>query len=110
VVSAWSAYPDPRTLGDDLAGASREWRSALVARLAACQAELDEVLPRLRAHAPVYAELVAATDRLGLLLSALQIRDQELDGMDASMARDRLLARLGQVDDEMSADARLALN
>jgi len=33
-----------------------------------------------------------------------------LHGMDASMARDRLLARLGQVDDEIAADARLELN
>jgi hypothetical protein len=110
VVSAWSAYPDPRTLGDDLADASPEWRSALVARLAACQAELDEVLPRLRAHVLVYAELIAARDRLGLLLSALQVRDQELDGVDASTARDRLLARLSEVDDEMAADARLQLH
>src|SRR6266545_2708309 len=110
VVSAWSAYPDPRTLGDDLAGASPEWRSALVARLAACQAELDEVLPRLRVHGLLYAELVAAAARLGLLLSALRVRDPELDEVDASMARDKLLSRLGEVDDEIAADARLGLN
>src|SRR5438105_917634 len=102
VVSAWSAYPDPRTLGDALAGASPEWQSALVARLAACQAELDEVLPRLRAHALLYAELAAAAARLGLLLSALRVRDRELNEVDASMARDKLLALLAQGGDDLA--------
>ena len=55
-------------------------------------------------------EIDARYDRLGLLLSALQVRDQELDGVDASTARDRLLARLSEVDDEMAADARLQLH
>jgi len=30
--------------------------------------------------------------------------------VDASMARDKLLSRLGEVDDEIAADARLGLN
>src|SRR6266536_1955895 len=47
---------------------------------------------------------------VGLLLSALRVRDPELDEVDASMARDKLLSRLGEVDDEIAADARLGLN
>jgi len=107
VVTAWSAYPDPRTLGDDLARASSPWRRRLLARLEACRAELEDVLPQLRADDGLHAELLAATERVGLLVEALRLRERELPECARSIARrrDHLLPRLADVDDDTGSDA-----
>jgi hypothetical protein len=113
-VSAWEAYPDPRTLPRDLAAGGRSLVERLVDRLSETERVLGAVLSALDvalADRGLFAELAAGAARLGLLTRALELYRLALDqGRSGTIAeRAALETELGFAGDETACDARAVL-
>lgn len=113
VLDAWAAYPDPRSLTQDLRRGGRAFLEPLTVRVRAAREALDDALPRLARpdiEEPIRPKLAAGFERLGLLLAALELRLAESEAAgNAAGARSSLLARLTAVDEETASDARAVL-
>jgi hypothetical protein len=114
LLEAWSAYPDPRTLPAELAQTDRDTLRRLHDRLSRCQREVEQTLAGLRERAvepAMLGELTAGGRRLELLVEALSVvqAEPERGSPGDGVARERLLQRLVETDDETAADAQAVL-